>query len=48
MTRSISNLLDTDDLFPTLVLQTTSGETLTLPDESGDSYAVFMIYRGDW
>jgi hypothetical protein len=48
MARSLSKLLDTDDLFPPLDLQITREDTLTLPGDPGDDYSVFLIYRGDW
>lgn len=48
MSRADAKILDTNDLFPNLELQTISGETLSLPTCTGDDYAVVLFYRGHW
>ena len=48
MARVSSAYLDTDDIFPDLELQLTSGEKLELPEGMGGGYGVFLIYRGHW
>ena len=40
--------LDTNDSLPQLTLQLISGETLTLPEGSGQGYGVVFFYRGHW
>ena len=34
--------------FPTLTLNTVSGETISVPDDLGEGYKVVLFYRGDW
>jgi hypothetical protein len=48
MARIGSTYLDTKDMFPQLELQLVSGEKLKLPEETGEGYAVVLIYRGHW
>jgi hypothetical protein len=48
MARLGSRFLDTNDHFPELELRLTSGETLRLPEGSGEGYCVFLLYRGYW
>jgi hypothetical protein len=48
MGRIGSIFLDTNDKFPELDLQLVSGETLNLPKDAGEGYAVFFTYRGYW
>ena len=40
--------LDTNDLFPALRVQLISGETIDLPEYTGDGYGVSLVYRGYW
>jgi len=40
--------LDANDKFPELELETISRDTLSLPRDFGDGYAVFILYRGFW
>jgi peroxiredoxin len=48
MARKSSALLDTNDLFPELELQLLSGETLQLPEATGEGYGIVLFYRGHW
>jgi len=48
MARLDSNFLDTNDLFPVMELSLVSGERLRIPQELGEGYAVFLLYRGYW
>ncbi len=43
-----SAFLDANDMFPAMDLQLVSGETLKLPDATGDGYGVVLLYRGYW
>jgi len=43
-----STVLDANDVFPELELQLVSGETLKLPEGTGDGYGVLLLYRGHW
>ena len=40
--------LDANDPFPELKMETISGDTLSLPRDFGEGYAVFILYRGYW
>ena len=40
--------LHTNDSFPSLGVHLISGERIQLPDYTGESYGVFLIYRGHW
>ena len=40
--------LETNDSFPALGIQFTSGERIQLPEYTGKGYGVFLVYRGDW
>ena len=40
--------LDTDDTFPKMDLKLVSGETLSLPEGTGEGYGVVLFYRGSW
>jgi hypothetical protein len=40
--------LDANDVFPALRFQITSGETIQLPEYTGEAYGVFLVYRGYW
>ncbi len=40
--------LDANDQFPELKIKTISGDTLSLPKDFGDGYAVLILYRGFW
>lgn len=48
MGRTGSALLDTNDMFPELNLQLVSGESLKIPEGTGDGYGVLLFYRGHW
>ncbi len=48
MAKSDSRVLDTNDQFPELDLQLISGETLSLPADTGEGYSVIFFYRGYW
>ncbi len=48
MGRIGSALLDANDIFPELNLQLVSGETLKLPEGTGEGYGVVLFYRGYW
>lgn len=48
MTRFDSKCLDTNDLFPEIELRLVSEEFLRTPQDLGDGYAVFLLYRGYW
>ncbi len=48
MSRLDSKLLDANDLFPSMELQLISGETLGLPEGTGEGYGVILFYRGYW
>jgi len=43
-----STFLDANDVFPDLDLQLVSGETLKLPEGTGEGYGVVLFYRGFW
>ena len=43
-----AGFVDTNDVFPGLELKLVSGETLKLPEETGESYGVALFYRGYW
>jgi hypothetical protein len=48
MARLDSAFLDTNDLFPEMELRLVSEESLRLPGDFGEGYAVFLLYRGYW
>jgi len=48
MARMNSHILDTNDYFPEMELSLVSGELFRIPEEFGDGYAVFLLYRGYW
>lgn len=48
MARKGSTVLDADDFFPKMVLETVSGEKLEIPKGLGKGYGVVLIYRGYW
>jgi hypothetical protein len=48
MGRVGSVLLDTNDMFPELNLRLVSGESLNIPEGTGDGYSVLLFYRGHW
>ena len=48
MSRTGSAVLDTNDMFPELNLQLVSGESLRIPEGTGDGYSVLLFYRGYW
>jgi len=48
MSKAGSVFLDTNDVFPELELQLASGETMKLPEGTGEGYGVLLFYRGYW
>ena len=48
MARTGSVILDNNDPFPALELQLVSGDTLKLPQGTGEGYGVLLFYRGYW
>lgn len=48
MARKDARLLDANDRFPEMEFQLLSGQSLKLPLDAGDGYAVILIYRGHW
>ncbi len=42
------SVLDTNDMFPEMELQLVSGETIRLPEATGEGYSVILFYRGGW
>ncbi len=42
------SVLDTNDKFPEIELQLVSGETIRLPEATGEGYSVVLFYRGGW
>jgi hypothetical protein len=48
MARPDANLLDTNDLFPEMEIRLVSEETMSLPGDFGEGYAVILLYRGYW
>jgi hypothetical protein len=48
MGRTGSVLLSTNDVFPELNLELVSGESLKIPEGTGDGYSVLLLYRGHW
>jgi hypothetical protein len=48
MARMDSSILDTNDRFPDLEMKLVSGETLKLPQATGEGYGVVLFYRGHW
>lgn len=41
-------MLSTNDVFPELDLELVSGESLKIPEGTGDGYGVLLFYRGHW
>ena len=48
MARIGSVILDNNDLFPGLEFKLVSGDTLILPQGTGEGYGVVLFYRGYW
>jgi hypothetical protein len=48
MARTGSVFLDNNDSFPALELRLVSGDTLNLPQGTGEGYGVLLFYRGYW
>ena len=48
MGREGSIILDTNDRFPDMDLKLISGETVKLPDATGEGYGIVLFYRGYW
>ncbi len=40
--------LDVGSTYPKMELQLISGEALPFPEGTGESYSIFLIYRGYW
>ena len=48
MGKEVDVLLDTNDRFPELELQLVSGESIKLPEATGEGYGIVLFYRGSW
>jgi hypothetical protein len=48
MARAGSFILDSGDSLPTLTFETVAHGRLTLPDEFGKGWGVFLVYRAHW
>jgi hypothetical protein len=48
MARADSILLDKGDKFPEMEMNLVSGETVRLPEATGQGYGVVLFYRGYW
>jgi peroxiredoxin len=48
MARTNSTLLDKGGKFPEMEMMLTSGETVRLPEATGEGYGVLLFYRGYW
>ena len=48
MAKTGAVFLDTNDVFPDLELKLVSGETVKLPEGTGEGYGVVLFYRGYW
>lgn len=48
MARTGLVLLDAHDRFPELDVKLITGETLKLPEWTGEGYGVVILYRGHW
>ena len=48
MVREGSVILDTNDRFPDMDLKLISGETVKLPEATGEGYGIVLFYRGYW
>ena len=48
MARAGLVLLDAHDRFPELDVKLITGETLKLPEWTGEGYGVVILYRGHW
>jgi peroxiredoxin len=48
MAKINSVFLDQGDKFPEMELKLVSGETMRLPEATGEGYGVVLFYRGYW
>ncbi len=48
MAKVNSVFLDKGDKFPEMGLKLVSGETIKLPQATGEGYGVVLFYRGYW
>lgn len=48
MARAGAFILDSDDVFPTLAMDTVAHGRVTLPDSFGDGWGAFLVYRAHW
>lgn len=48
MAKESAVFLDTNDAFPEMDLKLVSGETLSLPEGTGEGYGIVLFYRGSW
>ncbi len=46
MGRTYSILLDKGDKFPEMKMKLVSGETVRLPEGTGEGYGIVLFYRG--
>ncbi len=44
----MANKLDAGEVFPSLTLTLSDGESLTVPDDLDAKYKVILFYRGHW
>jgi len=42
------NRLNKSDTFPKLELQLVSGNSLNVPEETGENWTILLFYRGRW
>ena len=48
MAKIDAGFLDANDVFPDFELKLPSGETVNLPEGTGEGYGVVLFYRGYW
>jgi hypothetical protein len=44
----MSEKLDAGDIFPSVTLALTDGQSLTVPDGLDVTYQIILFYRGHW
>jgi hypothetical protein len=48
MAKEEPTFLDVNDAFPPLDVPLISGETVRLPEATGEGYGIVLLYRGHW
>lgn len=48
MTRATAQILDSGDQIPEMTIETVNHGRLTLPQDFGEGWGVFLIYRAHW